>query len=876
MGEFPSTAGGPLAALGPGSRVAGYRLEHQVGAGGMAVVFSAHDERLNRRVAVKLLAPALAADEGFRQRFLHESQAAAAVDDPHIIPVYEAGEADGVLFLAMRDVPGGDVRSLLSRAGPLPPARVDAIISPVASALDTAHVAGLVHRDVKPGNMLLDTRPGRPDHVYLTDFGLSKVALNSASLTADGKFLGTADYISPEQIKDGPVDGRADQYALACTAFELLTGAPPFRRADAVAVLHAHASQPPPRLTMRRPDLPAAADEVFAIALAKDPADRYGSCQDFADALADGLGLPPHDFGTGEPPGLTHPPTEFAWSPPLLAAAAEPPDADLLAWDGYLHGALTTSGPLADRGPLAGPSPLPRRRGSGGAPGRRRPREVVIAVAAAVVVLAGAVAAGVRLLAPPAPGRLGVQLAASSALPRAGDAVYVRYRGGQDASARISGQVNDAKSGEVARLYAQPFPYHHAPALASALTLHLAGASASYRFQVTPAIATRYRVELFKNRAAARPLATSPAATVYVTADAITGSPRKCRRPLCHQTFHVRVLVPPSALATEIAERWRPYFGLRHAPAQQPPTPQVLVLGAGTARVSRPRRISGDKFGWIISFSFPAGQRGYAWNWAACTKTSEATDGIGLPGPSGCGSARIRASAPGVLASRCGRYLACAAPAPGVRPAPPAQTPGTSPSATQQPSGRSPHRTPRGVKPVVTVDNPGGQTGTAGVAISKLQITASDSASEALTYSATLPPGLAIAATGLITGTPKTAGTYTATVTATDTSGHRGHVTFTWTIGSTVLTCNNPGDQIGTVEDAVSSPITCTDSASLALTYSAILPPGLAINTASGLITGTPTTAGTYTATVTATDTSGSKGSCSFTWTVGSGSTPAP
>ena len=190
MGEFPGTAGGPLAALGPGSQVAGYRLERQVGAGGMAVVFSAHDERLNRRVAVKLLTPALAADEGFRQRFLRESQAAAAVDDPHIIPVHEAGEADGVLFIAMRFVPGGDVRSLISRVGPLPAARVDAIISPVASALDAAHLAGLVHRDVKPGNMLLDTRPGRADHVYLADFGLSKVALNPAGLTGRGQVPG--------------------------------------------------------------------------------------------------------------------------------------------------------------------------------------------------------------------------------------------------------------------------------------------------------------------------------------------------------------------------------------------------------------------------------------------------------------------------------------------------------------------------------------------------------------------------------------------------------------------------------------------------------------------------------------------------------------
>src|SRR5437762_3709839 len=157
-----------------GSRVGRYRLEAQVGAGGMAVVFRAWDEQLARLVALKIMAPALAADEVFRYRFIREWQAAAAVDDPHIIPVYEAGEAGGVLFLAMRLVTGGDVRSLVRRSGPLASAEAAAIISPVASALDAAHGAGLVHRDVKPANMLLDRRPGRPDYVYLSDFGLSK------------------------------------------------------------------------------------------------------------------------------------------------------------------------------------------------------------------------------------------------------------------------------------------------------------------------------------------------------------------------------------------------------------------------------------------------------------------------------------------------------------------------------------------------------------------------------------------------------------------------------------------------------------------------------------------------------------------------------
>jgi serine/threonine protein kinase len=169
--EVPEVAGGLLGGLGPGSLVAGYRLKELVGAGGMAVVFRAVDERLDRPVALKVMAPALAADAGFRERFIREARAAAAVDDPHIIPVHEAGEAGGILFIAMRFVPGGDVRSLLRQDGPLAPSRVAAIVVAVASALDSAHAAGLVHRDVKPANMLVDSRPGRPDHVYLSDLG---------------------------------------------------------------------------------------------------------------------------------------------------------------------------------------------------------------------------------------------------------------------------------------------------------------------------------------------------------------------------------------------------------------------------------------------------------------------------------------------------------------------------------------------------------------------------------------------------------------------------------------------------------------------------------------------------------------------------------
>jgi uncharacterized protein with WD repeat len=283
--------------LVPGSRVAGYLLESQIGAGGMAVVFRARDERLSRMVALKILAPALAADDGFRLRFIRESRAAAAVDDPHIIPVYEAGEAEGVLFIAMRLVVGGDLRSVMHREGPLPADRAAALLSPAASALDAAHGAGLVHRDVKPANVLVDARPGRPEHVYLSDFGLSKRAAAAVGLTGSGQFMGTAEYAAPEQINGRPVDGQADQYALACVAFEALTGMAPFARPEPMAVLWAHLSEPPPSLVMLRPDLPRGVDRVLARALAKEPHHRYGSCREFMDELRTALGLAPYSSG---------------------------------------------------------------------------------------------------------------------------------------------------------------------------------------------------------------------------------------------------------------------------------------------------------------------------------------------------------------------------------------------------------------------------------------------------------------------------------------------------------------------------------------------------------------------------------------------------
>ncbi len=318
MGDEPAAdAGFPAgneASAAIGARLGQYRLERRVGGGGMAVVYLARDERLDRPVALKVLAPVLAEDEAFRKRFIRESRAAAAVEDPHIIPVFEAGEAGGMLYIAMRYVPGGDVRTMVRRDGPLPPGRAAAVIAQVASALDAAHAAGLVHRDVKPANMLVDRRSNRSDHVYLADFGLSKKRLTaSAGLTGTGQFVGTLDYSAPEQIRGRPADGRTDQYALACAAFELLTGAPPFHHEEATAVMYAHLSEPPPPVTSRRAGLPPAVDQVVARALAKVPGDRYASCQEFADALLQALGAVSSGsrLGASDGPAPSHPPTQI-------------------------------------------------------------------------------------------------------------------------------------------------------------------------------------------------------------------------------------------------------------------------------------------------------------------------------------------------------------------------------------------------------------------------------------------------------------------------------------------------------------------------------------------------------------------------------------
>jgi serine/threonine protein kinase/DNA-binding winged helix-turn-helix (wHTH) protein len=291
--------------LQPGTEVASYRIVRILGRGGMSVVYLAEHDWLQRKVALKVLAPQLADDERFQERFVRESRLAASLDHPNVIPIYEAGASGGDLFIAMRFVEGSDLRTLLHEEGVLEPARAIAILRQVAAALDAAHEQGLVHRDVKPANVLLARpRSSEPvEHVYLSDFGLTKRSASDSAVSGTGQFVGTFDYAAPEQFKGETPDARTDVYALGCVLFECLTGRPPFRSENEAGLMYAHLQQPPPPVTIERPDLPHEIDRVVARAMAKAPDDRPRSASELVNDAARALGaeLPPRVAMLNEP-----------------------------------------------------------------------------------------------------------------------------------------------------------------------------------------------------------------------------------------------------------------------------------------------------------------------------------------------------------------------------------------------------------------------------------------------------------------------------------------------------------------------------------------------------------------------------------------------
>jgi ABC-type transport system substrate-binding protein/streptogramin lyase len=266
-----------------GTVLAGFRLTASIGEGAMGAVYLADETSGGGRVALKVLAPELARDERFRQRFLRESTIAAGLDHPSIVRTLASGEEDGVLYLAMEYVDGTDLRKLLQRNGSLDPQRAVALIAQIADALDAAHAAGLVHRDVKPGNIIVSGGEAT-ERAHICDFGLARHISSVSSLTGERGFVGTIDYVPPEQIEGRRLDGRADVYSLGCVLYECLTGTRPFDRESELSVVFAHLNEPPPRVTDVRPDLPVVFDAVVERALAKSPNDRYSTCSELARA----------------------------------------------------------------------------------------------------------------------------------------------------------------------------------------------------------------------------------------------------------------------------------------------------------------------------------------------------------------------------------------------------------------------------------------------------------------------------------------------------------------------------------------------------------------------------------------------------------------
>ena len=270
-----------------GAELLGYRIEALVGRGGMGVVYRAYDLRLKRLVAIKLIAPELSENASFRERFLAETELAASLEHPNVVPIHDAGEVDGQLYIAMRYVEGGELKTLLQREERLEPARAMAICGQIAAALDAAHARGLIHRDVKPSNVLLDGS----EHVYLADFGLSRQLEDPGVPGERGLSLGTPAYAAPEQIEGGEIDGPADVYSLGCVLYECLTGEPPYSRDSDLAVLWAHLQESPPKASERDPRLPATVDAVIAKALAKEPNERPATCGELVSAAREALGL---------------------------------------------------------------------------------------------------------------------------------------------------------------------------------------------------------------------------------------------------------------------------------------------------------------------------------------------------------------------------------------------------------------------------------------------------------------------------------------------------------------------------------------------------------------------------------------------------------
>ncbi len=427
-----------MAEVAIGSVFAGYRIESLAGKGGMGRVYRATQLMLNRPAALKLIVPELAGDADFRARFERESRLSASIDHPNVIPVYEAGESDGRLFIAMRWVEGTDLRSLIANEERLEPARIVPIVEQLGEALDAAHAGGLVHRDVKPANVMLTDTRGR-EHAFLTDFGLTKRTSSTTALTQAGHFVGTPDYMPPEQIMGEPADARADVYALGCLLFHALTGRPPYDRDSEVAKMYAHLHDPPPSAVETVPGTPVALDAVITRALAKDAGLRYPSAGDLGRAARAAL--------TGADPSQPEGSLGIGPAAPTVPGRVPEPPA-------RPPGPAVTPQPAT---PAPPPPQVPAAPPDAGPPGRRRSRALPAALAGVLLL---AVAGGILAVAgvfsgddgsEPAPPKAVATIAAGrgpDGLAVNGNTVWVANAEG-DALTRLDARTNRAMGAPV-------------------------------------------------------------------------------------------------------------------------------------------------------------------------------------------------------------------------------------------------------------------------------------------------------------------------------------------------------------------------------------------------------------------------------------------
>jgi serine/threonine-protein kinase len=425
----------------PGIHVTGYRIEARIGRGGMGEVYRAEQLNLGRKVALKVLRPDLAADDGFRRRFLRESTIAAGIDHPNVIPIYDAGEVDGLLYIAMRYVDGSDLSTLLRREGRLDLARTLAIMTQVAGALDAAHARGLVHRDVKPSNILLALAAGGAgEYCYLCDFGLIKEMHADTAVTATDQLVGSVPYMAPEQVEGGAIDGRTDVYSLGCSIFHCLAGSVPYQGQTDFEVVYAHLHGEPPPLSGRVSGLPPALDGVIARAMARSKEDRYLTCSALVAAAAAQVaagGRVRAPLVDDETRSMDRPPAPVGPPPQAGAAATRPAAARTEA-------VATRAAPPG--APPPGAPQRPRDRPSAPRAGGRR----WLAVLALLLVPAVAYLAAVQLVArtgsqpppstPKAPATTGGTATCTWTQPAAGTQDRVAPLDAMRAKLRVSGQ----------------------------------------------------------------------------------------------------------------------------------------------------------------------------------------------------------------------------------------------------------------------------------------------------------------------------------------------------------------------------------------------------------------------------------------------------